>query len=142
MTRQEWIEELMRDESFTYYVAYSQRVELAALLRESATPISESDYKTLRHVRDVVAGALSVGDVTDFDIVLDRLEPPLKVEWIDVGCNSVAEVAWHSLLVRCWQNQFQAVIANHSWSSQWFDGRDAAKAAAEACLRELLREGK
>lgn len=122
--------------------------EVAALLREPG--LTESDMSTIELAADMLQPSRSPlfsnaerRDVADaLSAILARHAPAPKVEWLDCGCNSVAECGEWSLSV--WPvlpSQFAYMIHRGDVADDRaiLDGRDAAKAAAETKLRELLR---
>lgn len=148
MTREEWIEQLSPARGVVFQVSPQGREELAALLREPAGTLMESHFQLFRKTIRFIENTGFRDDHRDLIIGLQKLldrHVPLKVVWVDVGCNSVATVGEYSLSVwrdgKSWghtvrreQNGIAVYVGGDCASRE----RDAAKRAAEAKLKELL----
>lgn len=121
--------------------------ELAALLREPAAPgLTDSELETLKRARDTLADKSDLREL--LTQLITRHTPVPKVEWLEQGCISTAVVGEWSVMVYprsgggYWHQIFNGEDHNDTAQHTSSDTRDDAKRAAEAKLRELMREGK
>lgn len=157
MTRDEWIERLEREwpEFPTQGITVHDCRELAALLLERPETaerepwLPESGMKTLRSVANEFAHS-NAPCLRSLAALIDSLTPPPPaVQWVNCGCNAMAEVGEWSLST--WRLSCGNAIAAYAWqiratnSGLLLDDSGSqnrlslveAKAQAETKVREL-----